>query len=65
MFLFMIKSGSVGLFKGSDLIKVLTKGDCFGNINIFEKFNPTEDNIQFTCLEQSSLFMISSEQIED
>lgn len=64
MFLFIIKSGRVGLFKGKDLKKVFSAGDCFGNINIFEKYNPNDDNIKFDCLDDCTLFMISSEQIE-
>lgn len=63
LFLYIIKSGKIGVMKGNSLKKELSTGDCFGNIHFFKRNNKNQE-IVFKFLEDSSLFLISSKKIE-
>lgn len=64
LFLYIIKSGKIGVMKGNSLKKELSTGDCFGNIHFFKRNNKNQE-IEFKFLEDSSIFLISSKKIED
>lgn len=61
-FLFIVKSGKVGLIKNEDLIMTFNEGGCFGNINSIK--NTGEDRMVFKCIEKTGLYIISGQQIK-